>query len=88
VIISSTSCLDSSFMSRICQSMSIVLLIINIAHIAINQYIDRTQHEDNIYASLQSSCTLLSSKDFSSAALSRAVVTELRREPSKFNVGC
>jgi len=34
------------------------------------------------------SLTLLSSKDFSSAALSRAAVTELRKEPSKVSVGC
>lgn len=32
--------------------------------------------------------TLLSSKDFSSAAISRDVVTERRRESSNINVGC
>lgn len=32
--------------------------------------------------------TLFNSNDFSSAALSSAVVTEVRRELSKLNVGC
>lgn len=38
--------------------------------------------------SFESNFTLFSNKDFSSVALSRAVVTEVRKEPSKLNVGC